>query len=402
MNKRAAALVFALAFSVSEVTAQASNTLHNFMMANPLIAHPDVFRELQANISSEIAATEPGAKLDEIYKIVAEARSRVLNAVHVELFDTTNGIGLRYFDAGIGKCIVIEFPPDVLDNGLGKLQDGIESHLERLLTRSVAGMKERTRSSFLFGTVEALKIGGIPLLFEVDENESATKTLAKMVARAVREQAQRDLELQAGSSLQDLKRVIIESGNRFALSLRTRVGDALTTAEQKLREVVGSFSKTLMTANSGLSVTEGMGSFEGGLHLSFRTASSIQFGVYISGQFNKSDSTLPTDKLLGGQLSLALSDRFQFDLLASALFRGSLTQENTFFEGGIGLLYRPGNGFLVSTELFRSKTFGLQKLWILGLGFRGVAPDSPSLFIGWPVSPAGKMMVKFGIPILAR
>src|SRR3990172_2061979 len=148
MKKRIAALLFALAFSVSGVMAQASNALHNFMMANPLIVHPDIFRELQSNMATEIAATEPGARLDEIYKIVADARSRVLNAVHFELFDTANGIGLWYFDRGIRKYIVIELSPDVLESGLGKLQDGIESHLEGLLTRSMAGMKEHTRRSF--------------------------------------------------------------------------------------------------------------------------------------------------------------------------------------------------------------------------------------------------------------
>jgi hypothetical protein len=402
MSKSIFSLAAGLVVSVSVMVAQTSNALHSSIMANPLIAHPAVFRELQDKISDEIAATEPGAQLAELYKILAEVRLQILNAVYFELSDTTNAIAVRHSIKGTPKVFLVTWVPEAPDAALNALRSKIADHVEEFLSPALSAMKPKTRDALLLGVIESMKAAGIPGYATGGKNAYDLKTLAIMVAIATTQELQLTLDAHPTIAKQDGKKGIIEAGNKFALALRTKVADALTAAESRVREAVSSFSKVLLAANSGLSIREGVGSFAGGLHLSLRSSSKLQWGLYINGQFNKTDSTVPTDKLVGGQMSVALSDNVQFDALASALFRGEVTVGKMSYEAGVGLLYRSGADYVISAELFNSKDFDQKRAWMLGLGFRSVVAGSPSLLIGWPISPTGKLLVQFSIPVLGR
>src|SRR5258706_7913967 len=97
MSKRILCVVF-LAIAIVPVYSQTVSPLHQVMSANSIINRPQVFRDLQANLSESIENTDEGAKLDVIYRLLADLHDGLVRKVNSLHADSTGDSLVIQFD----------------------------------------------------------------------------------------------------------------------------------------------------------------------------------------------------------------------------------------------------------------------------------------------------------------
>lgn len=392
---------------------QRLSPLLQYMNTNTTIALPQEFREMQVAIANESSETKPGLRVDALYKKIADIKDRLINGIELNLIQQTTGettlrvkIGKKVENVSIQKID----ENTILDNVLKSFEDELTSRLSSYSTKFLSSLNAETRKAIVLAIKNVIQ--DKMLISEDIANETDFgKILGKLCISELRKLLKYEIyEINGITSekigtnkevvIKELSRLVDEVNKRF----KTALLEAITPAEDKLYNVIQTFSKLLLSANTGIGVTEGTGMLNGGIHLSVNLGSKYQIGAYLNGELAKSDSTQPSRSLIGLQ-GRYTRGRFQCDFLASYLFGDKNfngNKNNTSLEYGLGVGFNADKvviGCAVTALHITGEKPIYDRLQNYIVTIRSSEPGSPILMLGLSKSGSNDYMPTFNISL---
>ena len=408
-----ALLVFSLAPSAR---AQRLSSVFDVFASNSLINRPSIFRTMQNNIGDEIDKVRPGLKVDILTDRMAALREHVMTPLRKLAFgvDASTSPSRLTFD-GVGETVTFSIGElaqlDNLATSYSTKPQVLKKQLSALILRGLnAFIKDDVPSALAKGLLAAGPTLGLPDLSSgitgTITQEAIADKLAESVLNYIATEIDRRVQEKLGISIAtltgaspptvDLKELVTILNGGLATVVE-KVGEGLNTGEQTVNAAVKEFSTALISANTGLAVTEGAkGDFAGGIHLSFNLNDMFQAGAYFNSHMtidsaSEADSGRAGRWLVGGQLRFMM-DNSQLDLVGSLYpnRKGKLALNNSQFELGLGISHLVDNwqtviGFGALFMLGTDNQSGIDGngRTAVGLTVRRGDRDSPTLLVGY-------------------
>lgn len=371
---------------------QTVSPLFQVMSSNSLINRPEAFRELQDYLNQRYENVPKGLQLDYFYDKIGQGRSLLLEKIkaptlvlkenNTKLVATYEGKELTIDVKEVKKVATI------IHNLHDLLNDSLRSVLQPLIKK--IGINDQEEKAVISSLLIVLKKSGI-VEGEIslgNSSQDLAQVIVSILIQKVEEIIHRSYpEILFTKNFTDftdidkIRTALQEALNNAAQKIREDLEQVLDKAENEVAKVIDTYSQKMVSGNMGASVTEGTGAFAGGITVSFYSGSTVQFGFYANGQFNKGDSTRPTQSLAGGQFRFA-EDAWQAELLLATLFGKEQFVDLNVFEIGCGLSYRANDDLILGVAYFNTFSSSLHSLQIGGVMFKGTSPESPGLMFG--------------------
>jgi hypothetical protein len=376
---------------------QTTSALTQVMATTSLIVRPDVFRVLQANTDIELTKVKPGLQIEGMHEAIGGIRDRLLDILTIKkpqyngkskpitlILECATARKADYWtitiqinsDADL-KMTVKEIKQKIRENIQNKLDDVINSIGKPKLT---AAFVSATSSLLLqINTDKNITLSDA-------DNKEGTEKLAYILTEIVFGIIQQKIETIRGTSevncsVDDIGNLMTDELTILLSRIRTMLVTAFNRAEYELSCAIDETSQKLVAANTGIGITKGKGSFNGGLYVSIAAKTFFQFGVYVNGELSKSDSSQPTESLIGTHLRFA-TDNWQFDLLGAGLFGDTHFKAFTVAELGLGISTRTKNDLLLGAALYALGETLPNTQFTVGLTVQSATVGAPSVFIG--------------------
>ena len=398
--------------AVSFLSAQSVSPLYQVMTTNSLIAHPEVFREMQENLDAEFGKKTAGLQLEGLHEVFGDIRQHVINLVgtpHVVLSSAENVITIT---DSVHWLLRIQLPADDTLNKIwtwmsGELSSRLADRMNNLLSPL---NKTATSAAFVDALVQGLLQSNLAARIDVKRYQDLQGTrklswiLVAIMMKDLREKVERELSIYNIRWREDLKR-FCESVEKYLVEISTQVRNDLITqvnnAETALSNVVDDVSHKLIAANSGVGITKGQGSFSGGIYLTAYHNTNWQFALYANGQLNQGDSTKPVESLMGGHIRFG-SERFEYDLLFAILFGDKQFRAWSSGEIGLGLSSRLG-GVIAGSAVYILGSKIMHPQFTVGLTLRPATPGGTAFLLGLQGQNGNwQPIVQTSFPILAK
>jgi hypothetical protein len=320
-----------------------------------------------------------------------------------------------------------DFPVDIggfisLNEILRKLEDNIahtgKSRIDELINKAGIDKEKDAVLSAVIAVFQANGIGGEGIGDEESKDYSLaiTKRIVAYAVQKIRYNIESNevavqLYRQLGSERDSLKsdgslEAFVGAFNKYSAAaedkLKEEIEKGFNGAEQKVKDVISSKVESLFGASAGFSITKGEGAFDGGLYYGFRFNDSWRGGLYFNGQFNKTDTTQPTQTLVGMQLQF-LINQAQADVMFAGRFYNKMGWSSGTWEVGLGLSSRMKNGLIVGLEAFYFRDVITEDVWIAGLSVKGTQKGAPCFLVGFAVRKDGLApIIQTSFPILGN
>ncbi len=409
-------LIFTVLMMVLTVNGQTNSSLHQVLASKSLIDRPLVFRNMQSGMIDEFGNVSPGLNLEFLYEKMSGVREDLLGLIKTPTlkYDTSkNTLSITYPKL---KPITISISIDLEEKPFLLLDSLLADILTKQIATLLKKLSEKQRKGILSAVIKALEKFGYNLS-DITETVSLEKRLGHILAFGLTKGLKKRIsdkwpdEKLDSHTIKTLVMDVQDEFNKVSANLRERLSAVLDVAEHEIANVVDEFSWILLSANAGLSITEGPEGFNGGFLVSFVLSEHWQVGTYINGEFSQHDdttNTIPKQSLLGFQLQCAFLDAWQLDLLGSLLFGGKGFKMAEVFEVGSGISWRVCPDYIAGLEGYwtsTSRTTTDQKfedIWSFGISLKGTSSNSPSILLGWTFQDGSdKPFVQVGFPILA-
>jgi hypothetical protein len=416
MKSMRAILIFHV-LTVTTALSQSVSPLYQVMTTNSLISRPEVFREMQDSLDFEFGKNMPGLQIEGLHDAFGSIRQRIID-IAVAPTITLNEGSLTIRSDTIStppRCrwtVSIPLPPferfDTLWIPVRRdLTDRIAAALDEI--RNSVG-KSSTSAALIDALATGLSksdiVAGIDLHPYVDLK--GTKKLAAIITAImidnIQKKSAQELPLSSIKSKPDVEkmRVFIQKClTDLSGRIRIRLIGLVNDTENQLSDVVDDISNRLLTANSGVGVTKGQGSFSGGIYLTAWHSTNWQLAAYVNGQLNQGDSTKPAESLVGGHIRYG-TDATQCDLLFAALFGDKQFKAWSAGEFGLGLSFRT-SGVVVGPALYILGSDVMHPIFTFGATLKSASTGGAGFLLGLQ-SQNGKLqpIVQSSFPILAR
>lgn len=406
--------VIVLVATCNIMQAQRLSPLFQYMNSNTIIERTEEFRDMQFAIESETGSTKPGINADIFYKKISLLKNDLLNGTKITFELKANDIICSINIAGTNTMPISLNAKSNLNNKSMRLfydtlESSIENSLSRISTKLLGSFGEQSKSAMVKALIIALKEQSLLKRIEMDESK-IEHILARLITEQVKEVIENTVKLSDENTVFDfistaLINKMYEVSEDINNMFRDRLLKAFVMAEDILYETIKSFSSILISANSGIGITEGKGMFNGGVHISWNAHKNIQGGIYLNGEISREDSTEPSRSLFGIQARYT-TGIMQFDILASYLFGDknfNIDRNNSSYEFGlgIGMLVRKS---VIGAAITARKSYGSISdesiSWVIT--YRAASPDSPILMFGFARTVPQEFIPVFNISLPVR
>ena len=425
--------------TVSYGTAQRLSPLIQFMSSNTTIERPMVFREMQANIEKETGSTKPGVNADLLFKKIAYVKDNLLNktkfSFHVEKKERDTTVSKTDKDGKVvpenKKMLRIEFSSNVNEQRKAiyhvefeqkKSEKSIKSMLEEIEVKLRENLTEFcdqilpkddfkvTKKSVVLALAIALKEKAL-LRNDNYDTDKPEELLSRILIELLQEYtiniAEKPL-IEIDKPIENHIDAFITRVNRIGDSLTDKLRgillEAFTPAEEKITELIKSYSRVLVSSNTGIGITEGTGMLNGGLHVNYNVGEVFQSGFYFNGELAREDTSQPSRSLVGTQLRLTWGG-IQFDALGSYLFGDKNFNSNNkspSFEYGVGITLKAGIIIGVCASVLQiadGKDNSVEGISNVMLTLRSSTPGTPIFMIGGAKNAGGSFNTVFNISL---
>ena len=339
----------ALFIFAAVLTAQTATPLYQVMSTNSLVDRPQVFRDMQDNLEKEFGSKTPGLQIEGLHEAIGSVREEIVEIFanpHVTLTNSNSRLTIKFSD----RTIDIDLPNDDTLNKVWLLaKERLTEDLNKKIKAVLTSMNKSSSSTALIdGVISALSqselLAGIDIkaFSSYERTEKLSAILSAIVVNAIEQKVERELAITDLKWKSDLEKFRVMFENQLVVitsAIRGELITAMNTAENDLSKVIDEASNSLISANSGVGITQGKGSFSGGIYLSAYHDANWQLAAYANGQLNKGDSTKPTESLAGLHVRYG-SERFQYDLLFAGLFGDEQFKAGDAGECGGGFSFR--------------------------------------------------------------
>ncbi|MFN8365796.1 MAG: hypothetical protein U0Y96_00980 [Candidatus Kapaibacterium sp.] len=400
-------------------------------------------RSLQDNLKLVIKSTKPGLQSDVLYNKLSTTINKILDivadSVDVQLsassvIDNTVRpiqVDIKFIEAELDPLTKskkvkyltsISIPAITATNTFlqvnksleQKLGDDIESWLQRRVPN--------TEYQYLLGALLSSISQQLENNSEVGHvSDSPGRLIASLLVTRMATWYNSYLEENLGFTMDEQINNRVPVDMLFAFISRTAtnelknnkkiLADALHAAEQSVFEGIDAFSKILVSSNTGIGVSQGLGAFNGGLCLTFNNP-IWQWGFYLNGEIPQQDSSIdyvrqPIKSLIAGNLRYT-ADASQFDFMGGLYFGDSRYKSATNIEVGLGYTYVYSN---IITGLGLSYTYNrtesVYKSANIILNVKPKELRSPSIGIGFQYTENGTTISRtpvfyFSYPLVSK
>lgn len=394
MTKTVRGLMLALVVGLTMARGQSVTTMHQVIASDPLIARDTVFRNMQAEIETELGKTGKGAQLNLLFNRMSEVQEQVIG------FLDTPKVSFKV----PGRFLVIEYKgkpdsvliPQLLDTT--KLFNCFRESIQKGLTEALSKVLKRFSSdpgkqAFLKALSEALESSQftVGVKWSVLSLSDDGKELAGLITDVIMKKIEFELgpvwdQFKSASDTVQLNRLagtLQERLTAVIMKMREPLLRGYQTAERKLQDLVDRFSEMLLAGNAGFALVEGTGSFAGGLIATY-VQPKYKVGFYYTSQFQDKDSVSQRPgnlSLIGAQVEWT-TEKSQWDFLASYIFGPMVGGSG---EVGLGHSWKPASSVIMGESVFFF--FAKDQKWeelsaMVGVSLRGTDQHSPALFVG--------------------
>ena len=373
---------------------QSISPLQQVMATSSLITSPQVFRDMQSEILKKERGTSPGLHMDDFYKEMSDARTRLIQIIHrtknevnitkdsarCSLMSIVFNISLK--EKKQEKEIILS-AKEILDRiklqAAKKFGTYLNNEAEHLFPKTekdalIATLFQVLNSSGVSkirysGTTQEDYINGIALIL-VDYIFDYTMTYLQNLDNPV------DLTTIVEDKIKEIMEKVSEAFDQSVDKLEQSILKALDNVEYAVNDAISQASDFLVRGNTGIGISKGNGTFGGGIYLAYTTP-SLQIGLYGNNQFGGGDTNKTTSESLIGIRLMGALDKVQVDLLISYL-QGSPNGSES--EYGFGISYRVSNSLVVGGVLFKqAKDEGIMSY---GITLTPVEFNAPTVFLG--------------------
>lgn len=394
MTKTALCLLLALAFGLPMVQAQSVSTMHQIISSDPLIARDTVFRNMQAEIKTELGKTGKGAQLNLLFNRMSEVQEQVISFLDTPrvTFNVPGRILVIEYKGKAGNVFIPQLPDEteILARVQVSIKEGLTEALSRVLKRFSS---DPGKQAFLKALSEALESSQftVGVKWSAPSLSDDGKELAGLITDVIMKKIKFELDpvwnqFESATDTTQLKRLAGTLQDRLTaviMKMREPLLRAYQTAERKLQDLVDRFSEMLLAGNAGFALVEGTGSFAGGLIATY-VEPKYKVGLYYTSQFQDKDSVSQRPgnlSLIGAQVEWT-TEKSQWDFLASYIFGPMVGGSG---EVGLGHSWKPAPSLILGESVFLYFARGGKNedaSAMVGLSLRGTDQHSPALFVG--------------------
>jgi hypothetical protein len=370
---------------------QTISPLEQVMTTTSLISRPLVFRDMQASIDTELGKQQSGLQIEGMHNAIGNVRNQLIDLIRQPMvsYDSlhkTVHISFRLWNDSIKIST-----DTTMDWIWPSLKNRISIKLDTEFSVALNRMnKLNIKEAFLDAAISLIKGSELAMQENLDTSNEKTRTkrLASIIAQIIVNRAHAYVksfpEIQASKTDADIMLLckgINDGTGIICEKMRTELASIFNQAESQLSGTIDEVSNRFIAANTGIGITNGKGSFNGGLYLYTVVNRSCQLGIFVNGELSKADSTQPTESLGGFHFRYA-TERTQIDFLGASLFGDNKFKAFTIAEIGFGVTIRANRNLLVGGAVYAiGQTLSSTQV-TAGLIFQLIQVGSPSLFVG--------------------
>ncbi len=381
-------------FLASIYFAQNITTLNQLVGSSTLIDRPELFREMQAQISDKLEHVEPGIQVDYITNKIVDLRTKILSYIKtpsLKLYSSGDSCLIKYGTQDLVKFKVIEINRNDL---LNKMKQEIKTNLLTAIKKDTLKFNQLIDEPFFQKLLEIYRSTFIPTNFNLPVKVNNTGDLLDVLLNLLINYAEHSLNKfltknQINLDVNITQQIVDELNDilkNATANLRSNLISTMNGAEDYLRDLVDNYSEDLIASNTGFSITEGNGLISSGISLAFVSDSTLRIGAYINGEYSStensdSSTTNQVESLAGFQIQMA-GDRYQFDILASGIFLNKFFTSPYALEVGVSYSNSSSSSFIFGGAIFAMSSDKIIPKWAFGITLRGKSSGSPVAFIG--------------------
>jgi len=415
------------------IYSQGLSPLVPYVSTNQLIDRPEVFRTFQTKLSDNIASTKPGLQLNFIYSQLSDLRKKYIDEIkapEVKLSESKLNLEIEPgFLKKLGITKKIDIPIDITaGQSFESLTETLQSNLNIKFNDYLA-----TYLNSAFSQTFKSEIFKKPMLFtlnkllensdyyknltpddiiiflneynktKVDKDDklfnkisnTITNNLTAGLIKGISEKMESDftqtIKLTTDEEIEKFKDKYINYLNEYLnKQMSTAIGvlnNTLNAAEVQVRSLVETASKSLISGNVGMALSEGEGDFAGGLQYTYKANEDFLFGFYLNGELSSADTTEAPKSLIGGQFKYAPFEKLEIAGLLSFYFGAANYKAMQANEFGGGISYTTGSLIIGASYFYlnqngTTKNVSYPNNHTYGVFVRGNSSDSPIMFLG--------------------
>jgi hypothetical protein len=361
------------------------------MTSTSLISRPEIFRDMQSGIDTELGKTKPGLQIAGLHEAIGDVRDKIIGLVTQPMIKYVKSpprfeFGFRDWTESL--LVPEGTRPEIVWDGLKKQ---IQGHIKKVLNDVLNSLgKPKLTAALVDAIIASLSKAEVVARVNLaqyedrDGRDRLAAVIAEIIVTRARTEVERAINIDwilTDAGRTELCDEVQVQLNILTSDLRSRLIDILNDAENELSEGIDEVSKKLVALNTGIGITQGKGSFNGGVYVSMVTQQSWQLGAYLNGQLNKGDSTQPTESLVGLHGRFA-SDAVQYDLLGAGLFGDQNYKAFKVMELGLAITVRTKYELLVGAAAYALIDANDVKELTVGISIQPTRLGSASFYIG--------------------
>jgi hypothetical protein len=386
-------LTITLTFFICRSYAQSVSPLQQVMTTTSLISRPEVFRDLQTNIDSELGKVKPGLQIEGMHEAIGSIRDKLLdilntNNINININAAADPINISINIGKWNKNIILPSlatRQKIIQDIKTNVQEELRAEIDKIL--DPVG-KPKLKAAFTDAAASMLAQSEIAIGIDLSTaaDKQGTEKLSSIITEIIFSNVQQKIDNLLSTTGKSWNPNIINTVCQQELQniisqVHSMLIAAFNHAEYQLSCAIDETSKKLIAANTGIGITKGKGSFNGGLYVAISAKKRFQLGVYINGELGKSDSTQPNESLTGLHLRYAF-DAVQFDLLGAGLFGDGHFKAFKIAEAGLGITLRTQDDLLVGFAAFGIGETLKSAQFSLGITVQSTQVGAPSVFMG--------------------
>ncbi len=387
-------IIIALIAISANIFAQEGTNLFQIITANLQVERPQVIRDLQSFLDTEMQDTLQGVNIEILHQLVDRYKKEILNYIEPGKFVKDNGtIKFIYQNHTINVAVYN-------DTTIGQLLKRFEEVLRTKLSAAFEDIPEKKKhvdylTFLVYAAINKLVLQK-NITYDPNQNGSSYKValinliseiaINRLLTRFKILFPQYDKKTKISQIVHE--KILIELNNFFeslSAQLKYQVVGVFDKIHTKITNEIEKPLSQYLKGLTGISFSEGTGNFAGGMLYHFQNLENdFHVSFYLNGNLNIADDDSSSHSLIGFQISHT-GEKCQIDLLGSLYFGDKQFKTCDVFEFGLGLSYRHGRETIIGLAGFylkNSNDKNKYKSYSLGLMFK-ISKKAPSVVLGF-------------------
>ncbi len=387
-------IIIALMTISANIFAQEGTNLFQIITANLQVERPQVIRDLQSYIDTEMQDTLQGVNIEILHQKVDQYKKKILKYIKPGKFVQDNGTIKFIYKADTIKVAVYD------DMNIGQILNNFELSLKERLDTAFQGIHEKNKFAKYLNFLVYAAINKFVLQEKVvyeDSKGSYKDLIMKLISKIAKDQLLTQFKIQfpqydERTKISEIvqKKIINELNNFSDLVVALLTDQVVRTFDKIHTKITNEIEKPLsqnLKGLTGISFSEGTGNFAGGMLYHFQNRKcDFHLSFYLNGNLNIADDDSSTHSLIGFQISHT-GENYQVDLLASIYFGDKKFENAKVFEIGLGYSRRFSGESLIGIAGFYLRNTEYKNTYkndsyAFGLMFK-ISKKAPSVVLGF-------------------